>query len=328
MVVDASLQSDESPRQGRSNVCGDVTTSATKDPQFSAVAATCQESVEVAGRPVTGWSFTSLEGSIQPVVAGGRAPATPDEVALGRDLLDAAGKRVGDTVRVKGERSRRYRIVGQAVLPNLEDTDSEPIASGATFTGRGLNRIFPPIEQPNTNILARFASGVDPAALKRNRAGFWELDRGVVGIPPILPVEVARIDQVDQLPTILGGLLGLLAVVAVGHTVVLAIRRRRRELAVLRTMGFTSRDVRATIAYQATILTLLGLVVGIPLGLIVGRVVWRSIANGLGVEPVFAVSLLALGALVLAAVVIANIVGAFAANTAVHDRPAVVLAEE
>ncbi|MGZ8763152.1 MAG: FtsX-like permease family protein, partial [Acidimicrobiia bacterium] len=324
---DASLQGDETPQQGPSNVCGDVTTSATKDRHFAAVAATCREGVEVAGHPATGWSFTSLKGSIEPVMVTGRPPATPDEVALGRELLDTAGKRVGDTVRVKGERSRRYRIVGQAVLPNLEVSDSEPVAGGVTFTGPGLMRIYPPIETPDTNILARLAPDLDTAALPRNRSGMWEFDRSI-GFRPVLPVEVARIDQVDQLPLVLAGLLGLLAVVAVGHAVVLAIRRRRRELAVLRAMGFTSRDVRATIAYQATILTVLGLVVGIPLGLIVGRVLWRTVADGLGVAPVYGVSLVALAALALGALVLANLVGAFAANRAVHDRPAVVLADE
>jgi ABC-type antimicrobial peptide transport system permease subunit len=127
---------------------------------------------------------------------------------------------------------------------------------------------------------------------------------------------------------VLAGLLALLATVAVGHAVVLAIRRRRRELAVLRTIGFTSGHVRASIAYQASILTALGLVVGIPLGIAAGRAVWRLVADGLGIAPAFAVPVLPLVAVAIAALLIANVIAALAANRAVHDRPAAVLSAE
>ncbi|MGZ8765799.1 MAG: hypothetical protein ACXW2C_08930, partial [Acidimicrobiia bacterium] len=228
---DASLFGDEQPERGDPTLCGDVRVPATEDPTFSAVASVCRESVEVAGQPVQGWAFTSLKGSIEPTVVAGRAPATPREVALGRELLDATGKEIGETVRIDGEQSHRFRIVGQVVVTGLESTDSDPIAAGAAFTGRGFARIFPLITVPNTNILARFAPDLDPADLDRTPTGEWAFVDSV-GVGPILPVEVARLRQVDRLPLALAGLLGLLAIVAVGHAVVLAIRRRRRELAV------------------------------------------------------------------------------------------------
>ena len=308
-------------------MCGDVEVPAIEDPVFSEVGAVCRESIEVGGQPAQGWSFTNLKGSIEPTIVAGRAPVAPDEVALGRDLLDSTGKAIGDTVRIDGERGRQFRIVGQAVVTALESIDSDPIAGGATFTGEGFARIFPRISEPNANILARFAPGVDPNGFDRTPTGEWQLD-DAVGVGPILPVEVARLRQVDRLPLVLAGLLGLLAVVAVGHAVVLAIRRRRRELAVLRTIGFTSRHVRASIAYQATILTGLGLAFGIPLGIVVGRLVWRLVADGLGVAPEFSIPWFAVAAVVVAALVIANLIAALAANASVHERPAVVLSTE
>jgi hypothetical protein len=89
---------------------------------------------------------------------------------------------------------------------------------------------------------------------------------------------------VEHLPLILGPPLGALATVAVAHAVVFAIRRRARGA-----VGFERRDVRATIAYQATTLGLIGLVVGVPVGIGVGRVVWGAVADSLGVTSVLTV---------------------------------------
>jgi ABC-type antimicrobial peptide transport system permease subunit len=136
------------------------------------------------------------------------------------------------------------------------------------------------------------------------------------------------LQQVDNLPLILGGLLALLATVAVGHAVILGIRRRRRELAVLRTIGFRRRDVRAAIAYQSTILAALGLAVGIVAGVVVGRLVWRAVADGLGVEAQFDLSVLAVALVALGGIVVANVIGAIAAQAAIRDRPATALAVE
>ena len=81
------------------------------------------------------------------------------------------------------------------------------------------------------------------------------------------------------------------------------MRRRRRELAVLKTLGFSRRQVRATVAWQASTVAAVGLVVGIPLGLLVGSYVWHQVATELGVAtdrswPVLAIVVLALGAFV------------------------------
>jgi ABC-type antimicrobial peptide transport system permease subunit len=177
------------------------------------------------------------------------------------------------------------------------------------------------------SIVARFAPGVDPDRLPRTNGQFWKFT-AARGSPPILPAEVSRLQQVDDLPLILGGLLALLATVAVGHAVVLGIRRRRRELAVLRTIGFERRDVRASIAYQSTILTVLGMLVGIPLGVVTGRLIWRAVADGLGVAARFDLSLPDVAVVAVGAVVVANAIGALAASASLRDRPAVTLAAE
>ena len=58
------------------------------------------------------------------------------------------------------------------------------------------------------------------------------------------------------------------------------VRRRRRDFAVLKTLGFDRGQVRATVAWQATTLAALGVALGVPLGIVIGDAVWRLIADG------------------------------------------------
>ena len=325
---DTSIGLSEAAQQRDPAICGDITNRVTRAKVFAAVEAVCLENFEIDGHPLTGWGFTPLKGSIDPTIVAGRAPRRNDEIVLGAATLDAIGRSIGDTVKVRGPvKTARLRVVGQVVFASLASDDPEPLADGAAMTSRTFARLAGRQESPNMSIVARFAPGVDPERIPRTADGQWKFDGGI-GHPPILPAEIDRIRQVNDLPLILGGLLALLATVAIGHAVILGIRRRRRELAVLRTIGFRRRDVRAAIAYQSTILTVLGLAVGIPLGVVVGRLVWRAVADGLGVAAQFDLSVLAVVLLAAGALLVANVIGAIAAQAAIRDRPATALAVE
>ena len=63
----------------------------------------------------------------------------------------------------------------------------------------------------------------------------------------------------------------LVAVATVAHALVTTVRRRKHDLAVLRSMGLTRRDSRLAIVWQSTLLAIVGIVIGVPLGIVVGR---------------------------------------------------------
>ena len=67
-------------------------------------------------RPVGAQGFGQLRGRIEPTIVEGRAPVALDEVALGAETLAAAGRAVGDRVRITGSSARTFRVVGQVVL--------------------------------------------------------------------------------------------------------------------------------------------------------------------------------------------------------------------
>jgi hypothetical protein len=306
-------------------------------PGVADVAAVCYEDMQINGRPVTGWGFTQVRGSIEPEVVAGRAPQGPGEVALGSVTLHSLGARIGDIVQGSGpEATHDYRIVGRIVLPQLQDGDVQALADGAAFSGEGL-ALISTHDSTTRYLLGRFAPGADRVAVERRINAIPQFeptgdstafvgDHGIAG--PTLPPEVDRLRRIGWFPLALAGLIATLATIAVGHALLTGAQRRRRELALLKTLGFDRRQVRATVAWQAMTLATAGLIVGIPTGLVVGSLVWRAVANGLGVTttPFFP----ALGFVLTIPVVLAvvNLIGYFPGRTAARTRPAVALATE
>ncbi len=310
-------------KQHGNNDCGPITTRLTREPAVSAVASVCSSSVQIDGRPVPGWGFGQLRGRIEPRVAEGRPPSTTSEVALGADTLTAAGRSVGDRVRITGpDRAGTYRIVGKVVMPGV--SDPTPLADAAVFTAAGLARLGG--ANGGWNFVVRFAPGVDRAsAVRRLRA-----IGGPDGKPlaPTVPIEVDRVQRIDGLPIVLALFVAVVALVAVGFALVTAVRRRRRDLAVLKTLGFDRRQIRMTVAWHATTVAAIGLLLGIPLGLAFGRVVWRLLANELGVAASATWPVLAIVVLVPVALLLVNLIAAFPARRAARTRPSVVLRSE
>ena len=304
----------------------------------SAVAAVCYElGLPVDGRPTTGWGFTPIHGSIEPAIIAGRAPRAPDEVALGAATLRALHKRIGDDVTVRGRKTTpTYHVVGQVVLPQLQDGDVQPLADGAVFTGAGLERVRDPYDVTRY-LIGDITAGADRAAVIRRVAamkafnagpgqGAYVVAQGAAG--PARPPEVERLRSVSWFSPLLAILVGVLALVAVGHALVTTPRRRRSELALLKTFGFRRRQVRATLAWQATTLAVVGLIVGIPAGVLIGKVVWRWVADSLGIMPTAVVPVVAVALVVPGVIALVNVIAFWPARTASRTWPAVALSTE
>jgi ABC-type lipoprotein release transport system permease subunit len=82
------------------------------------------------------------------------------------------------------------------------------------------------------------------------------------------------------------------------------------------------------VAWQASTVAAVGLLIGIPIGLLAGAFVWRRVTNELGVSPGLTWPVVGVVALVIAAVLSVNLVAAIPARRAARTRPAVVLRSE
>ena len=98
----------------------------------------------------------------------------------------------------------------------------------------------------------------------------------------------------------------------------------------LKVLGFKRRQVRASVALQASILGGIGLVFGIPLGIVAGRAAWRIVADGLGVSAPATLTVPALWLVAGAAVTLAlvNLVAVVPARSAARVDTARTLRSE
>ena len=108
-------------------------------------------------------------------------------------------------------------------------------------------------------------------------------------------------------------------------TLAASVRRRRRDLALLKALGFTPRQLAAAVAWQATVTAVVGVVVGIPLGIVVGRELWTLFARNINAVPDPTVPVLSVFLVGLGALVFANLVAALPGRDAARTPTALVL---
>ena len=268
--------------------------------------------VEMDHSSVPAFGTTPLVGDIDFVILDGRAPVAPDEVALAPVTMDQLGLRIGDEIGVGPGSSAPARVVGRVLLPATPHTSYD---QSAWMTMDGLERALPDElgDDPGlAGVLLRFRSGTDvEAQIERlNALGIESVNH------PVPPGAVEGLSNIRSLPIALAVFFALIAVATVAHALVTTVRRRKHDLAVLRSMGLTRRDSRLAIVWQSTLLAIVGLVVGVPLGIVVGRYLWRQIADSFPLVYVAPLALVAVILLVPIAIVIANLLAAGPARAA------------
>ena len=310
-------------------------------------------------RQVAAWSsyyFATLQvdGHAVPVLGGspGAAVAPPilsghgfersDQIVLGSATLGQLHRSVGDTVEVAFGTSppTRLRIVGTATMPAIGIGG----VSGHLSMGEGAladYRLIPPTvrnsfgnspDGPNA-IFVRLKPGVAVGAARASLqriAGALSLpsNYGVTLVGVQHPAEIVNYRSMGSTPAALGGALAAGAVVALGLTLVASVRSRRRELALLKTLGFTRRQLASSVAWQSTIAVGLGVAVGVPLGIGLGRFLWTLFAHQIDVVPGPAVPAIAVTVIIVGALVLANLVAAVPGRIAAGTPTAVLLRAE
>jgi predicted lysophospholipase L1 biosynthesis ABC-type transport system permease subunit len=263
----------------------------------------------------------TIEGAVLPRVLAGREARSADELTLGRATLRRLGRSVGDVVTVRGAAEPRpMRIVGEVLVPAFF-TDTA-MNMGAIVTMKGLQALFPKA-YPN-QFLVKYA----PEANRAAAFASLRRDFGRTVLQPLRPDEVENLRRVRGLPFALAALLAVLGAATLGHLLVTSVRRRRRDLAVLKTMGFVRRQVSATVAWQASTLATLALLVGLPLGIAAGRWAWVLVNRGLGSVAGPVTPSVPLLLVVPAVILAANLVAVLPARAAAVTRPALVLRSE
>jgi putative ABC transport system permease protein len=118
------------------------------------------------------------------------------------------------------------------------------------------------------------------------------------------------------------------AAVAFVATLFASVRARRRDLAVLRTLGLTNGQLGATLVAQTLVTVALTLGIGLPLGIIAGRVTWIRFAKDAGVPARPTFPTLAIVAVAGVATLLCSLVALVSAALAARAHAAPVLRDQ
>ena len=311
--------------------------------------------VQIDGQTVPGIAV-STPAAITPSALTGNKLAGAGQIVLGPATLAALHKRVGDTVTVSEGQiipPTRLRIVGTAALPTIGDVIGvhASLSTGAIISTRSLPAAdltaYGPVSGPNA-VFIRLRPGVSKAAGMRSlnqiaaqlnqdsRGPLAESLFGDIGqyinfvsvLPVQRPAEIVNYRTMGAMPAVLAGGLAAGAVAGLGLTLVASVRRRRRDFATLKTLGFTKGQLAAAVAWQSTVVAAVGLVVGVPVGIAAGRWLWLAFARELSAVPDPVVPAGSIALAVVAALVLANLVAALPGRAAARTPAAIVLRAE
>lgn len=284
--------------------------------------------------------------AVAPPLVTGHGLEGRDQIVLGAATMAELHKQLGDTVSMRYAPTLpriaiRLRVVGVATMPAIGIAEGlhSSMGIGAVVpadNGKVTEHLgpqgYPGCNGPNMVLLRADRGGPAVAhhaarqlASAASRVLASEPSNGPCGgndasvLAVQRPAQIVNYRSMGLTPLLLAIALAAGATVALGLTLVASVRRRRRELAILKAIGLTPAQLQLSVLSQATIVALVGILVGVPLGAALGRWLWTLFANQIGavpypVVPIWSIVLASLVALALA-VGLSAIPGRIAART-------------
>ncbi|MEU7861012.1 ABC transporter permease [Nonomuraea sp. NPDC049141] len=216
-------------------------------------------------------------------LSAGRQPQAPDEVVLESGLAGRAGVSVGGSVTLTvGSTSSSYRVSGLVTPPGgrlirqsalfLTDERARQL-SGRPDQVDAIGVLAAPHAEP-----ADLATDVEKAVPKV--VTYTGDDRSDA---EILDIGATR-SFVIELALSFGATMVMVVVIVVASTLALSVQQRRRELALLRAIGATPKQVLGMIGAEATLVSVAGAVLGAVPGIGLG-LVFHEVFAAVGVLP-------------------------------------------
>lgn len=301
----------------------------------------------VDGHVIPVLALQRQRGTVEPPTTSGAPLAGDDQIELGTLTLRQLGKKLGDTVEVgQGRNRRKLTIVGTVTLPSFGVDLADHVSLGrgamlseqALLTAEGTTAERPQLQSvatvdfpsavaidlvPGTTAVqrARLVTAITSANPDGTPGGTYELKR---------PLAAAVFDasKMGSQPLALALGLTAAALASLALTVLTFVRRRRTELALLKTLGMTRAQVRAVVGWQTSVILAIAALAGVPLGIAGGRWAWTGFAGSLGVAPAPQVPVLWLAAGFAGLLIAGNLLAAGPAAVAARIRPAATLRAE
>ena len=185
-------------------------------------------------------------------------------------VADDLGRSVGDSVSVRTAAGNDLSLVVKAVY--AADDFEDALLGEVLVSHRRFDASFPRPGDAHTFIQASSSGGLKQALAAFPDAKLQTLDEFVE----------SRASDLSTTLSMLYVLLGLSVVVSLFgmiNTLVLAVFERTRELGMLRAVGMTRRQIRRMVRHEAIVIALIGAGIGLPLGVGLGALAVRSLAD-------------------------------------------------
>jgi hypothetical protein len=292
------------------------------------------QQILVNGTSVTLLAGTSERGAVLLSMADGPFPSGDREIALGSSTMRQVHAGIGSTVRVAGvdpdgrAHTSLMRVVSRVSPP--ADVGTGGLGSGAAMSLQGYSDLLCPPGPGQVACVATFDAQLSPAVLASGVPGpkgaaairhFLAAYQGLGAKTPVPPTSLVNFGEAVNFPLILDIVLGIFGAATLVHLLVVSVARRRREIGLLKAIGFLRRQVAGVVFWQATTVALVGIVIGVPLGVAAGKVAWNAFATNLGAVAVPATAVGTLVALAFAVLVAANVLAAAPAWASTRSRP-------
>jgi hypothetical protein len=274
------------------------------------------------------FALTSLKGSIPPVVSAGRSPG-PGETIIGAQLAGRLGASIGDTIVAEGfSGDVSLQVTGWLVNPGQDDLDRGMLVTPETLDSLKKADCPPDSEEFSCHLAVEGAGIVlrDGAHRATTEARLKDIAPGLVPVGP--PSVVENLGEVGSTPWLLAAFLTVIGGAGLAHALIVGVRRRRRDLAIARSLGLRTDQARWVVGWQALVMAVLGAAAGLALGLLAGRLIWQRIVHGVGALVEVRVPPVIVVAAPLFAVALGLVLAALTGRRASGLRPADVLRSE
>ena len=315
-------------------------TSLIHDRAVTGISGGISDDVRINGKVVDAVAGQSFRGPLLLTTVDGHLSASASEITLGATTERRVGAHVGSVVSVTaprpegGSRTSSFRVVGTTTFP--PDFGAGGLGTGALFTfggyfaaqcapGPAHATCLKAVASNNPGVyLLRFAPGAE------GRAALSRLVReyGSKVNFPVTPANLINFGEAVNFPLILGLVLIVFGLATLVHALVVSVTRRRRETGLLKALGFVRRQIAFAVSWQTTTVAFVGIVLGVPVGIVLGRVIWQAFAGNLGVLPESVTTVWAIVALAGGALVVANVLAVGPAVVASRSRLAALLRSE
>jgi hypothetical protein len=329
------------------------------DPDVAAWSGYSDPDLQIDGQTVPALTTNGAPKVGPPILSGHNLQRGHAQVVLGAATLASLHTHIGASVTIgygSPNTAPLYlpptpaKVVGTATFPAIAGSSTfaehTSMGTGALVTDDVLPAAFlrateapdPTLDGPAL-VFVRVRPNVTPSAGHKDMeriisvaAKAFARDPNAVGdtvtiLPVQRPAEIVNYQSTGSTPVVLASGLATGAVIALAVALVATVRKRRQDLALLKTLGFTKGQLAVTLTWQATVTAVVGIVIGVPVGIAAGRQLWIIFARSIDAVPEpsvpLSIILVAAGTLVLA-----NLVAAVPGRVAASTPAAIILRGE